>query len=129
MAKISQTVITLELETLSCDDVGDGIALLDITVEEAIELMNLLKERFESSTPLASSTTLQYPPGVRNWTNCSTSEPIKSDVNWELEYSNLYCKVGDMVWRNHYEQRTLTSSELAHQWDSLRKNHPNPTKV
>lgn len=46
MAKISQTSITLELETLSCDDMGDGIVMLDITVEEAKDLMNLLKERF-----------------------------------------------------------------------------------
>lgn len=91
MAKISQTSITLELETLSCDEVGNGIVMLDITVEEARDLMNLLKERFETNTlleypsdvrgfkmtptdsfanpggndPLAGTTTLEYPPGVR----------------------------------------------------------------
>lgn len=47
MAKISQTSITLELETLTCDDMGDGIVMIDVTVEEAQELMNLLKERFD----------------------------------------------------------------------------------
>ena len=92
MAKITQTSITLELETLSCDDMGDGIVILDITVEEARDLMNLLKERFSENTaelhypegvrgfkmtptdafanpggndPLAGTTTLEYPPGVK----------------------------------------------------------------
>lgn len=156
MAKISQTSITLELETLSCDEVGNGIVMLDITVEEAMELMTLLKERFSDNKidlmPHPSSTTLEYPPGVRStrtMINKANDDGSQSDnmwdkddeceyvldthvsamPNWELEYSNLYNKVGDMMWRIHYEQKTLTSSEITHLWDSLRKNHPNPTKV
>lgn len=129
MAKISQTSITLELETLSCDEVGNGIVMLDITVEEAIDLFKQLKERFETYTPLSGTTTLEYPPGVRNWINCSASEPVKSDINWELEYSNLYNKVGDMVWRLKAKNDTIFSNTPSVEWDELRKKMPNPTKV
>ena len=75
MAKISQTSITLELETLSCDEVGNGIVMLDITVEEARELMNLLNERFDADKPIGGP--LQYPEGVRTLGDPWGQTPIR----------------------------------------------------
>jgi len=75
MARISQTSITLELETLSCDEVGNGIVMLDVTVEEAQELRRLLNERFNENTFVE----LNYPPGVRGYNMTPTdlmSQPL-----------------------------------------------------
>lgn len=73
MAKISQSSITLELETLSCDEVGNGIVMLDITVEEAQELRKLLNERFNENT---TSGPLQHTNGAGIWLDNTT--PINS---------------------------------------------------
>lgn len=74
MAKIHATTVALEIETLAFHDAGDGIVMLDITVEEAQDLFQQLKERFETYIPL------QYPSGVRgfNMTPTDFKDPSKS---------------------------------------------------
>lgn len=95
MAKITQASISLELNVIHVEHISEGISVITLTIEEARDLMNLLKERFSENTvepawshypegvrgfkmtptdafanpggndPLAGTTTLEYPPGVR----------------------------------------------------------------
>ena len=68
MAKITQASISLELNALDSSLSADGTLNVDLTIEEAQELYKLLKERFETYTPL------QYPPGVRGFNMTPTDD-------------------------------------------------------
>lgn len=95
MAKISQTSITLELETLACDDMGDGIVLIDVTVEEAQELMNLLKERFGEKLQYPV-----YPHHVRGTVNGF------DEVNRDLDRKWLEERYGVDNWEDAMDNKT-----------------------
>ena len=61
MAKITQASISLELEVLDYEEASNTALSINLTIEEAQSLYKLLKERFETYTPL------QYPHGVRGY--------------------------------------------------------------
>lgn len=71
MAQISESSITLKLNTLSIKDGYNNVIDVEVSVDEARELFMLLKERFETHT------TLQYPPSVRPSTDSWEPFPIR----------------------------------------------------
>ena len=76
MAKITQASISVELEVLDYKEASNTALSINLTIEEAQSLYKLLKERFETYTPL------QYPPGVRGYNITPTddlmSQPLRT---------------------------------------------------
>jgi len=79
MAQISESSITIKLNTLAVDEIGSGVVDVEVTIEEARELYTLLKERFETYTPL------QYPQGTRTlsgpFANPGGNDPLANTTN------------------------------------------------
>lgn len=82
MAKITQASISLELNALDSSLSADGTLNVDLTIEEAQELYKLLKERFETYTPL------QYPPGVRGFNMTPTDDLMSQPLTTTGEVRN-----------------------------------------
>ena len=72
MAWISENSITIKLQTLSFKENGCGVVDVEITPDEAKDLMKLLNKRYGGTSHIV------YPPNVRSNEGCL-------DKNWLQE--------------------------------------------
>ena len=80
MAWISENNITIKLQTLSFKENGCGVVDVEVTADEAKDLMRLLNKRFGGTNHIV------YPDNVRNTEGCLDKNWLKerySGDNWE----------------------------------------------
>ena len=78
MAWISENSITIKLQTLSFKENGCGVVDVEITPDEAKDLMKLLNKRYGGE-----KVDLTYPPNVRGCLDKNWLEERYGADNWE----------------------------------------------